>query len=106
MTWGFKAYELKSTSYKKIKYQSIKNNWLILLKKRVASGYLTLEEITDGPVYDFDVFEILDKIKQTIPTGRLAHVDEVAAAVCYLVSDLAAYTTAANIEVNGGMYSS
>ncbi|MBW3530950.1 acetoacetyl-CoA reductase [Shewanella sp. NKUCC06_TVS] len=50
--------------------------------------------------------EILDKIKQTIPTGRLAHVDEVAAAVCYLVSDLAAYTTAANIEVNGGMYSS
>jgi RNA polymerase primary sigma factor len=29
----------------------------------VASGYLTLEEITDGPVYDFDVFEILDKIK-------------------------------------------
>ena len=48
---------------KKIKYQSIKNNWLILLKKRVASGYLTLEEITDGPVYDFDVFEILDKIK-------------------------------------------
>lgn len=50
--------------------------------------------------------EILDKIKQAIPAGRLAHVDEVAAAVCYLVSDLAAYTTAANIEVNGGMYSS
>lgn len=50
--------------------------------------------------------EILDRIKQSIPVGRLAHVDEVAAAVCYLVSDLAAYTTAANIEVNGGMYSS
>lgn len=50
--------------------------------------------------------EILNKIKLTIPTGRLAHVDEVAAAVSYLISDLAAYTTAANIEVNGGMYSS
>jgi acetoacetyl-CoA reductase len=50
--------------------------------------------------------EILNKIKQGIPVGRLANVNEIAAAVCYLVSDLAAYTTAANIEVNGGMYSS
>lgn len=50
--------------------------------------------------------EILDKIKQSIPAGRLANVNEIAAAVQYLVSDLAAYTTAANLEVNGGMYSS
>lgn len=50
--------------------------------------------------------EVLDRIKQSIPVGRLADVDEIAAAVVYLVSDLAAYTTAANIEVNGGMYSS
>jgi acetoacetyl-CoA reductase len=50
--------------------------------------------------------EVLDRIKQSIPTGRLANVHEIAAAVCYLVSDLAAYTTAANLEVNGGMYSS
>lgn len=50
--------------------------------------------------------DILDKIKQSIPMGRLCEVDEIASQVSYLASDKAAYITGANIEINGGMYSS
>lgn len=48
--------------------------------------------------------EVLEKIKQSIPLGRLAHVDEVAAQVNYLTSEVAAYITGANFSINGGMY--
>jgi len=39
-----------------------------------------------------------------IPLGRLGSVDDVAAAVCYLASDEAAYITGHVLAVNGGMY--
>ena len=50
--------------------------------------------------------EILDKIKQSIPMGRLASPDEIAAQVNYLTTELAGYITGANFQINGGMYSS
>lgn len=50
--------------------------------------------------------EVLDSIKKSIPVGRLASVNEIAAQVGFLVSDSAAYTTGANFEVNGAMYCS
>ena len=40
-----------------------------------------------------------------IPLGRLGHAsDDVAAAVCFLASDEAAYITGHVLAVNGGMY--
>ena len=39
-----------------------------------------------------------------IPAGRLGSGDDVAAAVCYLASDEAAYVTGQVLHVNGGMY--
>jgi 3-oxoacyl-[acyl-carrier protein] reductase len=39
-----------------------------------------------------------------IPLGRLGMPDDVAAAVCFLASDEAAYITGHVLAVNGGMY--
>jgi 3-oxoacyl-[acyl-carrier protein] reductase len=38
----------------------------------------------------------------SIPFGRLADPAEVAALVCFLASDEAAYITGANVDIHGG----
>ena len=48
--------------------------------------------------------EIRDQIVASIPMGRLAKPDEVAAVVAFLASEEAGYITGANISVNGGMH--
>ncbi len=48
--------------------------------------------------------EIRDQIVASIPMGRLAKPEEVAAVVAFLVSEEAGYITGANISVNGGMH--
>jgi acetoacetyl-CoA reductase len=48
--------------------------------------------------------EIREQIVASIPMGRLARPDEVAAVVAFLVSEDAGYITGANISVNGGMH--
>jgi acetoacetyl-CoA reductase len=48
--------------------------------------------------------EIRDQIVASIPMGRLARPEEVAAVVAFLASEEAGYITGANISVNGGMH--
>ncbi len=48
--------------------------------------------------------EIRDSIVASIPMGRLAKPQEIAAVVAFLVSEDAGYITGANISVNGGMH--
>ena len=48
--------------------------------------------------------EIRDQIVASIPMGRLAKPEEIAAVVAFLASDEAGYITGANISVNGGMH--
>jgi acetoacetyl-CoA reductase len=48
--------------------------------------------------------EIREQIVASIPMGRLARPEEVAAVVAFLVSEDAGYITGANISVNGGMH--
>jgi 3-oxoacyl-[acyl-carrier protein] reductase len=45
-----------------------------------------------------------DELLGQIPVGRLGGSEEVAAAVAFLASPLAAYITGATLHVNGGMY--
>jgi 3-oxoacyl-[acyl-carrier protein] reductase len=44
------------------------------------------------------------RVRGQIPLGRFAEPDEVAAAVCFLASDEAAFITGATLDVNGGLY--
>jgi acetoacetyl-CoA reductase len=48
--------------------------------------------------------EIREQIVASIPMGRLAQPEEIAAVVAFLASDEAGYITGANISVNGGMH--
>ncbi|MGQ9501910.1 MAG: SDR family NAD(P)-dependent oxidoreductase [Anaerolineae bacterium] len=48
--------------------------------------------------------EDLERAWAHIPLGRLAQASEIAAAVCYLASDRAAFITGATLDINGGLY--
>ncbi|QZA82530.1 3-oxoacyl-ACP reductase FabG [Deefgea piscis] len=61
----------------------------------VAPGLIDTEMIQDLPA--------LEDIKKMIPMARMGRSEEVAAAVSYLMSEGAAYTTRQVIAVNGGL---
>ena len=46
--------------------------------------------------------ELLARIASTVPMGRLADPDEIAAVVCFLASDEASYMTGATVSVDAG----
>jgi 3-oxoacyl-[acyl-carrier protein] reductase len=48
--------------------------------------------------------EMQARVRAQIPLGRFGEPDEIAAAVCYLASDDAAFITGATLDVNGGLY--
>ncbi len=48
--------------------------------------------------------EVREQIVASIPMGRLARPEEIAAVVAFLASEEAGYITGANISVNGGMH--
>ncbi len=78
------------------------------LAREVASRNITVNVVTPGLVATDMTKAITDKAQadwaSAIPLGRLGTVDEIAAAVCFLASDEAAYITGQVLAVNGGMY--
>ncbi len=78
------------------------------MAREVASRNITVNVVTPGLV-ETDMTKAITEKAQTdgaaaIPLGRLGTADEVAAAVCFLASDEAAYITGHVLAVNGGMY--
>jgi 3-oxoacyl-[acyl-carrier protein] reductase len=78
------------------------------LAREVASRNITVNVVTPGLI-DTDMTKAITDKAQTdwaaaIPLGRLGTLNEVAAAVCFLASDEAAYITGHVLAVNGGMY--
>ena len=75
--------------------------------KELASRGITVNAI--APVFiHTDMTDVLpDKVKDamvhTIPLGRMAEPDEVAAVAAFLVSDMSSYITGQVINVDGGM---
>jgi 3-oxoacyl-[acyl-carrier protein] reductase len=76
--------------------------------REVASRNITVNVVAPGLV-DTDMTRALTGAAQAdwasmIPAGRLGLPTDVAAAVCFLASDEAAYITGHVLAVNGGMY--
>jgi 3-oxoacyl-[acyl-carrier protein] reductase len=78
------------------------------LAREVASRNVTVNVVAPGLI-ETDMTKGLTDRSQTdwsaqIPLGRIGSPDDVAAAVCFLASDEAAYITGQVLAVNGGMY--
>jgi 3-oxoacyl-[acyl-carrier protein] reductase len=78
------------------------------LAREVASRGITVNVVAPGLI-ETDMTRAMAGKAHTswaeqIPLGRLGSVDDVAAAVCFLASDEAAYITGHVLAVNGGMY--
>src|SRR5947208_12373553 len=78
------------------------------LAREVASRSITVNAVAPGMIETDMTRAVAEKAHvdwtSQIPLGRLGRVDEVAAAVCFLASDEAAYITGHVLAVNGGMY--
>jgi 3-oxoacyl-[acyl-carrier protein] reductase len=78
------------------------------LAREVASRHITVNVVAPGMVETDMTRAITERAQRDwaaqIPVGRLGTPDEVAAAVCFLASDEAAYITGHVLAVNGGMY--
>lgn len=78
------------------------------LAREVASRGITVNVVSPGMI-ETDMTAALDgSVRDTlatqIPVGRFGTPEDVAAAVCFLASDEAAYITGQVLGVNGGMY--
>src|SRR6185437_4528588 len=79
---------------------------------QLADDKITVNAVAPGPSLSERVTAIWDKrsedsrqeVLSRIPMHRLGEVDELAAAVCYFLSDLATYTTGHTLDVNGGLF--
>lgn len=78
------------------------------LAQEVVKKGVTVNTVSPGYVETDMVRAIREEIREqiiaSIPMGRLAQPQEIAAVVAFLASDEAGYITGANISVNGGMH--
>jgi len=78
------------------------------LAQEVVRKGVTVNTISPGYVETDMVLairkEIREQIIASIPMGRLARPEEIAAVVAFLASEESGYITGANISVNGGMH--
>jgi 3-oxoacyl-[acyl-carrier protein] reductase len=80
------------------------------LAKELAASGITVNSVSPGFIGStmFHATFTSDEGRKaavgTIPLGREGNPDDVAGAVLYLASDLAAYVTGETIEINGGMF--
>jgi 3-oxoacyl-[acyl-carrier protein] reductase len=92
-------------------YASSKAGLLGLTKSlalELAPYNVTVNAIAPGYIKT-DMTQVSSKkeredIQQLIPLGRMGEPEEIAHAVCFLVSDLAGYITGETLNINGGLY--
>jgi acetoacetyl-CoA reductase len=64
----------------------------------VAPGYVDTDMVAAVPE------NVLQKIVDRIPVGRLGHANEIARGVLFLVRDEAAFITGSTLSINGGQH--
>jgi 3-oxoacyl-[acyl-carrier protein] reductase len=78
------------------------------IAREYASRNVTVNAVAPGFIDTEMTSSMKDEMKadvlKMIPLGRTGTAREIAAAVCYLASDEAAYVTGQVLRVNGGMY--
>jgi 3-oxoacyl-[acyl-carrier protein] reductase len=78
------------------------------IAQEVASRNVTVNVVAPGLIETDMTREIANDARESwaskIPSRRLGTPEDVAAAVCFLASDEAAYITGQVLAVNGGMY--
>lgn len=79
------------------------------LARRVAEHNVTVNAVAPGTTESEIIKQFTEDqknaLRSIIPLGRLGRVDDIAALVLFLSSDLASFITGAIIDINGGMYS-
>ena len=75
----------------------LQENGVGITVNTVTPGFVATEMLENVPE------KVLDKIKSTIPVGRLCHPDEIARVVHFLAADASAYITGQVWGVNGGL---
>jgi len=78
------------------------------LAQELGSRGITVNAIAPGFIATDMTDELTDEQRQkmaaNIPLDRLGSPDDIANAVCFLASDMAAYITGETLHINGGMY--
>ena len=64
----------------------------------IAPGYINTDMVRAVPE------DVLEKIKQRIPVGRLGEASEIARGVLFLVSDDGGFVTGSTLSINGGQH--
>jgi 3-oxoacyl-[acyl-carrier protein] reductase len=59
---------------------------------------------TDTPLTAAWAEDLQERVRTAIPLGRFGRAEEIAEAVCFLVSEKAAFITGATLDVNGGLF--
>lgn len=77
------------------------------LAKEVGPYGITVNAVAPGFI-ETDIWQSIPEAKRAnlvkgIPLGRLGQPEEVAAAICFLLSDQAGYITGSVLEIDGGM---
>lgn len=78
------------------------------LARETARKGVTVNTLSPGyvatPMVMAIAEDVRNKIEAGIPAGRLCKAEEIAHGVSYLASELAAYTTGAELSINGGLF--